>query len=278
MVILVLIGATLIAGVSTGALTRRWPAADPAGAASRTLNREIIRHRGVRSFVRSRMDPSTTTGLGLTIASVGVVAGGIMVGVLFYWVRSTAGVIGVDTAVATWAGRHASPVSSDVLRAVTQLGATSTVIAVSIVVGLIESRRLKSRSLWLFLFLVVGGQLLIVNLIKLGVARARPAIDPLASYSGTSFPSGHTASAAACYAALALVLSRDRPPAARAALAGVAGGLAVAVGSSRMLLGVHWFTDVVAGIAVGVAWFGLCAIATGGRVLRFGAPALTLSL
>ena len=127
--------------------------------------------------------------------------------------------------------------------------------------------------MWLFLLLVVGGQLLIVNLIKLGVARARPAIDPLASYSGTSFPSGHTASAAAGYAALALVLSRGRGPRVRALLAGGAAGVAVAVGCSRMMLGVHWFTDVLAGLAVGWAWFAVCAIATGGRVLRFGAPA-----
>ena len=47
-------------------------------------------------------------------------------------------------------------------------------------------------------------------------------------------------------------------------------GLAVAVASTRVLLGVHWFTDGLAGLFVGWAWFSLVSIAFGGRVLRFG--------
>ena len=53
---------------------------------------------------------------------------------------------------------------------------------------------------------------------------------------------------------------------------GIAVAIAVAVASSRVLLGVHWFTDVLAGLALGWAWFALGAIAFGGRLLRFGAP------
>jgi undecaprenyl-diphosphatase len=50
-------------------------------------------------------------------------------------------------------------------------------------------------------------------------------------------------------------------------------GLAVAVGATRVLLGVHWLSDVIAGLALGWAWFAVCAIAFGGRLLRFGATA-----
>ncbi|MBA2634975.1 MAG: phosphatase PAP2 family protein, partial [Chloroflexi bacterium] len=61
--------------------------------------------------------------------------------------------------------------------------------------------------------------------------------------------------------------------AARAALAGAAAGLTVMVAGSRVLLDVHWLSDVIAGLALGSAWFSICAIAFGGRLLRFGAVA-----
>ena len=56
-------------------------------------------------------------------------------------------------------------------------------------------------------------------------------------------------------------------------LAGVAAGMAVAIAATRVLLDVHWVSDVVAGLALGWAWFAACAIAFGGRLLRFGATA-----
>ena len=71
----------------------------------------------------------------------------------------------------------------------------------------------------------------------------------------------------------ALLLGRRRPRAARAVLAGGAVGIAVAVAASRVLLDVHWLTDVIGGLALGWAWFALCSIAFGGRLLRFGVVA-----
>ena len=52
-------------------------------------------------------------------------------------------------------------------------------------------------------------------------------------------------------------------------------GIAVAVAASRVLLDVHWLSDVIAGLALGWAWFAVCGIAFGGRILRFGSAAET---
>ena len=103
--------------------------------------------------------------------------------------------------------------------------------------------------------------------------RARPTLNPLAATLGPSFPSGHSATAAAFYAGVALVLARGRPRRWRSILAGVAVATAVAVAASRVLLDVHWLSDVIAGTMLGWGWFAICSIAFGGRLLRFGAPA-----
>ena len=56
-------------------------------------------------------------------------------------------------------------------------------------------------------------------------------------------------------------------------MAGLAVAIAVAVAASRVLLDVHWLTDVIAGLVLGWAWFAACAVAFGGRMLSFGATA-----
>ena len=84
------------------------------------------------------------------------------------------------------------------------------VVPLAFLVALIESLRLRSRSVWAFLLLVVGGQFLLANTIKFFVARARPTLDQLTGFSGKSFPSGHATAAAATYAAFALLFGIRR--------------------------------------------------------------------
>jgi membrane-associated phospholipid phosphatase len=146
------------------------------------------------------------------------------------------------------------------------------VIVIGVVVGAIEWVRVPSRWIPPFLFVVTVGDSLATNLVKDMVDRARPTIDPLAATLGPSFPSGHSSTAAAFFAAIALLAGRRRSHGQKAALAGLAVGVAVAVASSRVLLDLHWLSDVIAGLALGWGWFAVCAAAFGGWMLRFGAP------
>ena len=98
-------------------------------------------------------------------------------------------------------------------------------------------------------------------------ASARPSI-PAAARLGPSFPSGHSATAAAFYAAAALIVGRTLRRPTRQIVVAAAVAIAVAVAASRVLLDLHWLSDVVGGLALGWAWFALSAVVFGGRLLR----------
>ena len=104
--------------------------------------------------------------------------------------------------------------------------------------------------------------------VKALVGRLRPTLTPEAATLGPSFPSGHSATAAAFYAAAALIIGRSLSGRWRHLAIAVAVALAVAVAGSRVLLDLHWLSDVVGGLSLGWAWFALCAVVFGGRLLR----------
>ena len=228
--------------------------------------------RPVAGWARRHLGPKTSTELALLAAAVLLVVGATVVGVLALLVRSHEALQGIDDAVAPWGTEHATDAARTVVDVVTSFGSTLVLVIVVAVVAVVEMIRRPSRWVPVFLLVVALGQSLLTNEVKDLVARVRPTIDAHAASLGPSFPSGHSAGAAACFAAIALVLGRGRSPRAHAVLAGLAVFIAVAVAASRVLLGVHWFSDVIGGLAIGWAWFALCAIAFGGRLLRFGAP------
>jgi undecaprenyl-diphosphatase len=159
------------------------------------------------------------------------------------------------------------------LKVLTLLGTTAVVVLVGVATAAYALWRWRSRAIPAFLAIVIGGQLVLSNLIKGTVARVRPDVRPLAGFSGPSFPSGHATAAAATFGAIAIVLGRDSTSRRRMMLAGMAVCIAVAVACSRVFLGVHWLTDVIGGLVLGWSWIALCAVAFGGRVMRFAAPA-----
>ncbi len=271
--LVVLLGASVAAGAFVGVLFFRHPALDPASprsgrrAARAVAGRSDHGSRVVRVVLR-RSSPAETTGLALTLAFAAIV----VVFVLAFAVRASGPVVELDRAVSNWSGRTVRGGPYDAADLVTQLGSTVGVILTGVVVGAVETVRTRSRWIVPFLALAMIGQSVASNLVKAGVGRFRPAIDPVIGLGNDSFPSGHSAGAAATLAAAAFLVSRRRPPRAQSIITGVGVGLAVAVGVSRVLLTYHWPSDVVAGLMLGWGWFGVCAIAFGGRLLVFGAP------
>jgi undecaprenyl-diphosphatase len=180
--------------------------------------------------------------------------------------------VSIDHSISSWVNDRTTPFAHDVLRVVTEIGATEFVVPAALVVFVVEYRRLRSHWILPFLVVVLVGQSLLTNGIKVLLDRVRPDLNPAAHLLGPSFPSGHSATAAAFWAAVALLAGRGRGLRAHARLAAGAVAAAVAVASTRVLLDVHWFSDVVAGLALGWGWFALSSIAFGGRLLRLGAP------
>ena len=267
-------GISIVAGLVAWLLARRWPRVDPAAPEipSKSIQDLARRHRGFNGFIQSRFDPSVSTGFALGTAIVVLVVGSVGVALILVMIRSHSGLAGFDLSASRFGAKNASALSTTFLKDLSQLGGAYVIIPLAILIGVVETRRLRSPSVFGFLIAVFAGQFLASSLIKFLVGRTRPNIDRLAGFSGSSFPSGHATTAAACLAAFALVIGRRRSLRLRAILVGIAVGLAVAIALARVWLGVHWLTDVLGGLVLGWTWFTLCSIAFGGSRLRFGAP------
>jgi len=167
-----------------------------------------------------------------------------------------------DRAILLWArggSAHGAPIGADWFRAamldVTAIGGvTVLVLMVALVAGFLAIGRH-----WLTLGLVLGGTIsgsLVVTVVKNIIGRARPTIvDHLVNVSSLSFPSGHAANSAIVYLTMATLLSQlVEGRAARTYLFAAAALIVALIGASRIYLGVHWPSDVLAGWAFGTLW------------------------
>jgi membrane-associated phospholipid phosphatase len=133
-------------------------------------------------------------------------------------------------------------------------GPAGVTIEISIVSLILASRR---RWRWMiYLIVTAGGGGLLDFELKRYFARARPAVaEMLRRANGYSFPSGHAMGSAVAYGALAYLAFRAiRSWPARAGVIALLYTLVAAVALSRIYLGVHWVSDVLAGISAGTVW------------------------
>ena len=194
--------------------------------------------------------------------------GGLVLGILAVLVRRVGAIQHVDNSVAAWGYDHRSSASTDGLRAITELGNIRIVIVVAAVLVLVDAIRRRNGWSFLFLLVVLAGMEATQLGVKELVGRLRPTLNPAAATLGPSFPSGHSATAAAFYAAAALIIGRSLRRPTRQLVIAAAVGITIAVAASRVLLDLHWLSDVVGGLSLGWGWFALCAVIFGGRLLR----------
>ena len=147
------------------------------------------------------------------------------------------------------------------VKAVTWLGSSGVLWMVVGVLAIILAIRRRWR-LAIYLLLTSAGALVLDPVLKSLVGRLRPVVaHPIAHGTGDSFPSGHSLGSVVCYGAVLLVFLPAARGRWRIAFITVTVSLVALIGMSRILLGVHYLSDVVAAWALGITWLGVTAVA-----------------
>lgn len=163
-----------------------------------------------------------------------------------------------DRSITSWLVDHRASWLTTLAHALSTIGSQKVLIPVVAVAAVVLLLRRAWRLAGLLVVIWAGG-LGLYSFAKHVVGRPRPPMDIwLTHVSGSSFPSGHATQSASTFAAVALVAAALLPNARRPALA-LAVVLAAGVGWSRVYLGVHWATDVIAGWLTAACWVALVA-------------------
>ena len=164
-----------------------------------------------------------------------------------------------DEAVLRWIANHRSPTLEPVMIDITFLG-TGTVVMMIVAVSGLFLWLTAHRYSAILLFIATTGSILLNNLLKLGFARPRPQLFDWGTHVvSSSFPSGHAMSAAVVYGTVAYLAARlQRRRWHRAVTMLCAIVLIMLIGFTRLYLGVHYPSDVIAGMIIGLAWAAFC--------------------
>jgi undecaprenyl-diphosphatase len=212
--------------------------------------------QGLPEPVAVRLGPLGRYEVRVALFALALVLVGVPFGLLLHQVTTDGSLTVLDDSAARWLNRelHDDDVAIALLQAVSFTGKP---IFLTFAVGLpgIWVLRHGGRKLAVFLAVTCIGGGIVGTIVKVAVGRPRPVVDePITEAFGNSFPSGHAMQAVVCYGALLVVfLPLLRPALARAAVV-VAAVWALAIGVSRLALGVHFVSDVLGGFVLGAAW------------------------
>ena len=209
---------------------------------------------------RTEPRPHSLSPLGLAIAGwlAFLVAGATFIA-LAWNVSAREPIVEIDEMVSRWLAHRRSPGAVSFFLVVTQVHSLAAIAAWSVLFAAVLAR-LREWYWMLSLALAVAGGMALNWMLKLAYERARPRLDdPLLTLTTFSFPSGHTAAATVFYGVLAAFLvSRVRAPRLRVAIVAVAVGMVALVAFSRVYLGAHYLSDVLAAACSSTVWLVLC--------------------
>ncbi|MGH7506693.1 MAG: phosphatase PAP2 family protein, partial [Longimicrobiales bacterium] len=161
----------------------------------------------------------------------------------------------LDERALRWFGARRTPFLDEAALEITALGNGMVLIVLVLVASVFLWQTRHRWSVYLLVIAVIGGQIL-NDVLKEAFDRPRPSIvEAIDSVSSMSFPSGHAMTSLITYGSVAYLVARLEPTAAlRRTTWTFAILLIVAIGVSRMYLGVHYPSDVIAGFIAGLAW------------------------
>lgn len=221
-------------------------------------------HHRFRTLWSDRLDPHSYLGLHLTI-SLAVVALCVWIfGAVLDAVLDNDLVVRWDMAIDLAIHQHMTPGDLRLVDGVTQLGSPIAMVLLGVGVALVLWRNHRTV-LWGWVAAFVGGAA-IGQLLKMVVHRTRPVYGAAYLHGRSfSFPSGHAMGSMIGYGMLVYLVRSvyHARPLRRRVATGVAVLLVLAVGVSRILLGVHYPTDVVGGWVAGLGWMSVCIAGIG---------------
>jgi undecaprenyl-diphosphatase len=233
---------------------RRLAATRPAAWAHRRLPRQL-------AWAHRRLDRTTPAGLALTTALTTAALCAWIFASLTEDVLAREELSRADPRVNAFVLGHRTGWLTTIMQTATWLGSSAVIVPLLLATSVYLLRACRDLRAIAHLWAALGGSLILFEAFKSMVGRARPpAAQMILHAGGYAYPSGHTTQAIAVWGLLAFLAVTGRSPRARRARTAVltiAAAVILLVGASRIYLGVHWLTDVLAGYALGATWLAL---------------------
>lgn len=220
---------------------------------------------GPMRFAQRRFRVDDPFGLSLTTGLVFLIVAGWAFTAVVSDVAARSDLVSVDAPITEYFADHREPWLTTATEWVTALGSLSVLVPLLAAVAVGWLIRTRRWGVALFLLLALAGAVVAIDVLKDLVERGRPPTRfAVSDASGLAFPSGHAALATVGFGALAYIHGAVvRWWSARVAIWAAAVTVTLLVGFSRVYLGVHWFSDVLGGYALGAVWLGIVVTAFG---------------